>query len=1409
MEIPMTVPKNVAEQPRPNRLLLAGCAASALIAAVSQLHAQAFNATPKTVAGAVSYDRATPGVETITIDTSSAIINWTPTNGVFLPAGNVATFTNGVSNGDYVVLNRVLTATPIRFDGTVISVLQNFAQGTSAPGGTILFSSPGGIIIGSTALFDVGSLVLTTLDVVDDGTGNFYDPASQGLFFNNGAANPNAAVIVEPGARIQALTQGSFVAILAPRIVQGGSVRVNGSAAYVAGEQVQMRVNQGLFDIIVDTGSANATPLIHTGSTGGPASTGPGDIHNIFMVAVPKNVAITAILQGNVGFDPAVDAQIENGAIILSAGYSVAGGQVDRYGDFGAPPPAGPSASFEIRGGAYTSDLFGSAFTDMLASGGAVGGSLKFLQDVRLFGARRAHLFAGQGQTVSVSGNALVSSSRFDSADPTEFDLTGGEALIFANLDGSVTIDGNATVDASARGIVDQVGSRAGNGTGGTAGIFADTGQVRILGGATVLSTGQGGFIDFAPMRGGTGQGGAALVEGRNGGSVQVGGPLVMDVSGTGTRSSGGAPGQTVGAGGTGGAISVAAIGGGSVTLSGTSKLTANGTGGEVLDGPGNLGGEGRGGTIAILANGSVTFIGATGISANAQGGTGPIGGAAIGGRVTADANGGQADFKAAVIIDANATGGDAVGVGGAGGNATGGDVLIRARAGATASRLSGGTIAISARGTGGTGAIGTLATPAGRGGDGRGGTIEMLAEAGNGTLQLGAANAVAIGTGGRGGNTDLDGQGGRGGDGFGGSVRAGSTAGPAASQVTGAAQFASLDLNASALGGQGGGGGGTGGNAVGGTSALLAAGIPTTIAGNALLTADATGGTGGNGAVAGSPSGPLGLADGGTLTITATGFGASPATLTAGNVTGTANATGGPGSANSPGEWHVGSSGGSTVRFANLTLTAQATGTPAVRPFSSLDPQGGTIEVTQVAALSTQGEIRIVAGGNGRITGGRLGLTAGDDVTISHAAPAAGALTVDVANFFVTAGDDFSVGAGAVTRASTQTDIRARDSAVIAGRMIGQQILIASSDIDLPATGAIGDAATELVTLLPNDTGQAVVLGGTTQGPGYTLTNAEAGRIRAGTLRLSAPALTSTALIVRDLAFNGGGAASGIGLFEVNTAGIARVEGALSMANAGAGNGISLTARARLEVVTPTGSVRVRDGAGAPGGNLLLSSNNIWIATPAVIDQLRLNANYAGRDEDLRDNGGIEEPRGFVEGGTVVLATGGTLFVQNSGPPFSPAFAGVTAGPGGLTVRPTGAAPVTVTAFGRGINADGSVTLATPFFLAVDFPVGPAGANGPGYTLGSTFNTCVIVTRQCGAAGGVVVVQPAGSDPITGPVGGSDAIVLPGAAEAQELVDTSFSNDPLIEEPVTSGGESSLWECDADRDGDCDDEDH
>jgi len=1385
----------------PKRMLMLGCAVGGVCCVAvpyAQVDAQAFNANPKTVAGNVSYDRATAGVETITVETQSAIIDWTPTAGIFLPAGDTATFVNGPNNADFAVLNRILATTPVRFDGTVLSRLGDLAAGTAVPGGTIVFSSPGGIIIGSTAVFDVGNLVLTSLNVVDDGAGNFGGPAGTYQFIlpSNVPGAANAAIITEPGSIITALNQRSYAAFVAPRIVHGGSVRVDGSTAFVAGERVELRVNSGLFDIIVNVGSDNATPIVHTGSTGGPASLAGDDFQRIYMVAVPKNQAITAILQGNVGFDPAVDAAIENGAIVLSAGHNVVNGEVDRYGDF-SPPAPNMGASFHIRGGTITSDLIGVAVTDMLASGQGTGG-LAFLQDVSLFADRRAHLFAGPSQIVTVAGSVVVSAARLRSADPGAFDLTGGEALIFAQGGGSLGIAGDALVDASAQGQFNIVVNAAGSGTGGTAGIFADNGKVQINGAVQLLSVGSGAKPPAVPTLGGDGNGGTTLVEGRNGGSVQIGGALAMESSGFGSESSGIVP--VTGTSGTGGIVRLGTTGG-SVTVTGPASMTAEGRGGQVLDGAGNVAGTGRGGDILVaIAGGAINLNGGGAIAASGFGGVGPDGGVGEGGTIDVDVANGQIQFNGEAGLAAQGLGGDSFFVGGTGGDGTGGTITFTARTGGAGGRIGAGALDVDVAGNGGRGGNGNLATIGGTGGDGRGGDIILLAEAGNGMLDAGALVARANGTGGAGGTIDVNDNGGTGGQGLGGDIVVGTAPTPSPAG-NGNARFASIDLRASGIGGSGGFGRGTGGNALGGTATLAAGAAPVIVAGNTTLEADGRAGIGGGSPGAGF--GATGQAAGGAAILSAGAGGA----LNAGDVTGTASATGADSAANTPGEWHVRASAGGAVTLANLVLTAAANGVAGIPAFSSLEPTGGTITVAGFATLTTPGEIRVIGAGAGTILGGRYTLGAGGNVAMTHASAAAAGFTIDVADLFVTAGGDFSAGAGVVTRTANQTDIRAAGGATIGGRLLGRQILIASSDIDLQVGGGIGDAGTQLATLLPNTTGLVATLGGATQGPGYTLTNAEAGRIRAGTLRILPPALgNATALLVRDLTLSGGGAASGIGLLEINMAGIARVEGAVLMTGAATTNGISVTARERLEMVTPTGSIRVRDAAGAPAGGLLLASNNIWVASQAILDRLALNVNYAGRDADLIANDGTEEPRGHVEAGAVVLATGATLFVQNSGAPLSPAFAGITVGDGGLVVRTTGTAPALVTAFGRRLDGNGGFVVGAPFFFEVDFQVGgAAGAGGGGYAGAATFNTCIIVTRQCGA--GLPPVPPSGPDPITGPTGGSDSVLLAPGAEDDDLIDTSFSTEGLIEEPVTSGGESSLWDvdCDRDDDGQCD----
>src|SRR6478672_8898108 len=79
--------------------LLISCATLAIAAAAltsTRARAQAFQGSQATASGTVSYNRSTPGSETITIGSNTATINWTPSDAQgsgaidFLPHGNTA-----------------------------------------------------------------------------------------------------------------------------------------------------------------------------------------------------------------------------------------------------------------------------------------------------------------------------------------------------------------------------------------------------------------------------------------------------------------------------------------------------------------------------------------------------------------------------------------------------------------------------------------------------------------------------------------------------------------------------------------------------------------------------------------------------------------------------------------------------------------------------------------------------------------------------------------------------------------------------------------------------------------------------------------------------------------------------------------------------------------------------------------------------------------------------------------------------------------------------------------------------------------------------------------------------------------------------------------------------------------------
>ena len=747
-----------------NRLLIS-CATLAIAAAgllPQRAGAQAFQGTISSSSGTVGRSNTSTTSETITIGSPTATINWTPSgranasgNLDFLPVGNVATFQGTATAGNYTVLNRIIPsgAFPIELNGTVQSFLAD-----NTTGGNIWFYSPSGILIGAKAVFNVGGLLLTTAD-----PGSNWTTTASGFTATMGPALSGSFVTVSKGAQVNA--QNNYVALVAPKITQAGTVNVNGSAAYVAAQQLTMTLNQGLFDIAVDVGTDDPNGIVHTGTTTGTGNATSADNHSIYMVAVPKNQALTMLLGGQVGFSDVAGASVQNGQIILSAGYNVSddgNGNVliNGLGEGGAFPTK--TGSIDIQGGDFTSGVQGFATRSITATGsGPTGapGTLTFDHDLSLHGLLGASLIANSGDTITVGGNATISADdirNFASPQSTDpLNATGGTAQVLARAGGSIDVRGNLTVSSDARGADNEVdGATAGTGQGGTARLESDGGSITVGGNALISADGIGGF-STGTGTGGEGDGGDAFLT-LNGGSIDIAGSLQLHADGT------GGTGLTGGDGFGGWAFASIGSAGGTLAVPGGLTVESIGTGGNGIGDPAHVGGDGGQG-IGGSATFSATSTLQTGASLNLQltnvgliatgiggrggdGGSGGAGGQAFGGEAFADL--GSATFTAGNFdLDASAHGGDGGtafnGTGGAGGDAFGGFAGLFTEGSVTAN------VHADVNTFGGSGGAGSTI---GNGGNAEGSGFAFL-DVGTGASLTGSVDLFTLGLGGNGAN--------------------------------------------------------------------------------------------------------------------------------------------------------------------------------------------------------------------------------------------------------------------------------------------------------------------------------------------------------------------------------------------------------------------------------------------------------------------------------------------------------------------------------------------------------------------------------------------------------------------------------------------------------------------------------
>lgn len=418
----------------------AGAASLALASMPTTVRAQAVNGVPIPQFGIGSVSRSTPGLDAVFVTSGEALLDWTASDsgGVFLPEGNTLRFIYDGST-PYTVLNRVTDTAvggPLTIAGTV----------KSSSLGKIWFYNAGGWVVGPKGVFNVGSLVLTSLpiavDPATDTVSRLYGDKNEIRF--GSALDPKSSVTIQAGAQINAsLANSSYVAVVAPRVEQAGTVSVNGAAAYVAAEAATMTINSGLFDIIVDSGSDDGQGVVHTGTTKWPANTSSTDAnHRIYLVAVPKNQVMTAVVSGSMGYGGATSASVVDGSIVLSAGYNVVSGGVS------AANVVGGDASLAISGltagqkGA-TTDLVGAATRDVSID--ATNSSISVRGTINL--AARGDLSASidNGHAITVNGGLSLASANGARAGNVSVGVTGG---------GSLAVGGTLDLSSVAQGVI-------------------------------------------------------------------------------------------------------------------------------------------------------------------------------------------------------------------------------------------------------------------------------------------------------------------------------------------------------------------------------------------------------------------------------------------------------------------------------------------------------------------------------------------------------------------------------------------------------------------------------------------------------------------------------------------------------------------------------------------------------------------------------------------------------------------------------------------------------------------------------------------------------------------------------------------------------------------------------------------
>ncbi len=1453
-------------------ILLRGCAAAALTAATMALPhaamAQAFQASPSVIQGTVSIDRATPTIDDIQVTGFDAIIDWTPQeiSGValtFLPDGNTAIFRGGPGDPGFAVLNRILPtaiSTPTEFAGTVQAFLTNGAGGQAGPGGFVAFYSPTGIIVSGTAVFQVPQLLLTTNDVDENSFTDFATGVGPLLF-----SGTNQLIDIQAGATLSGLPEDSFFIVSSSNISMAGDAYFNGSTVYAAGIEMQMSHSSGLFDIVIDAGSEGQA-ISHTGSTGGPDVTGPGDNHIIYGVtraATGSSPGVSMLFTGNMGFDPAVSASVAGGEIILSANYDVSGRQID-----GGLTGEGADSFFNGRGGipletadilladiTVTSSL--SALSTHQTQVAAVQGSTDFAGDLVIVGRGQALVEANTDASISVGGDLFVSANNFGvegSSFPTP--ITGGIARVRADTDGQITVAGRSTVTANGYAEIDFSGTFAGTATGGQAQVQASGGTIQFGDDLSVSAnalvedetapydlagTYQGGFAEFSTLDGGslaldggldisafaaspnlTGAN-ADLPGDSTGGDIYIGsgdgggdlsitnGFIVADASGIvgdGFSSDGD------GAVGAGGTITLLSAPGDNFSVGGDTFLYANGFGGNIVGDA--VGGAGVGGTINIFAGADMLFDGALVLDSYASGGFGAFGGTGQGGFNAINAASAAVTINGLSQSYAIGEGGASIAAGnggngsngGAGGNGTGGTVQVLMAQGGQL-LMNGGEMQLNVDAYGGNASVGT-------GGDALSGDALVLID-GSSASFAGDLFFSGIAFGG----ASADGTGGTG---------TSSPASLALEILNGSAVSIAGLFSQSAIGI--GGSGVTGGAGTGGSAGILLA-LDSTLALNAAdINAQGIGGTGSDGGAGNGGTVALDILDasnldGGRLFISAGATaGAANASATGGDVWVYLGNDSGLNLAEASVEtFGLGTQGTGTTTAGNITFQLEEETAPSSLAIGNLE-----LSIEASGGAANNGGVFEFLAANGTMDLGTLNIFSGSDTpspTASAFIANGGTITIDDLLTVNMVGDlifQYANG-GAILGGAGPNDLTASFDVLADGTIaiIGDNpadrffsassLQLAAQEIAVDPQASFGGTFVDLISL---DTGHRNVVGGSTAGSGFTLTDEEIAAVTADVLTIRTPVTVDPDVDLTVLDLNlVGSLAGGESSVTIVTDGVMQIAGGISYDSAGLGDSLALLGGPSLQMLLPGADVAVLDGNGALSGSLLFSADNLIFSTSDYTAIILADPNDATIPDLLNDLSLTSATGAFnyIGAHSVSLMAADYIYGQNTGDGDHFGGIEIAAPDGTLSISqidplPTDR-PLVAIVYGMAYDSSNEEFIFDDSFFfgrIVDRTlIGP-------FTGGSTLNDCFINTARCGASSLTEPGMPPNHNLLEDPIDNEEPEeeAVPTTPTSDEAFGLDFpgllsaptvQEDEVVRDPVTSGSDSALYSLGQSRD--------